>query len=150
MDFACEYLKRCNRESKSNDEINKEVYTKLVELDTRLGTKASKQLYECLNNTTRLDIIKVGIFFLVKDLKYFRLSILNKLTNGMSIIKNLLACTWSDLTKNQSQMMKLIRKYMPSLLNWIKDLVEEHPISCMSVFRILLDPISLRFRAFLE
>ena len=74
-------MERCNEESKSNDEINKEVYTKLVELDTRLGTKASKQLYECLYYTTRLDIIKVGIFLLMKGLVYFRLSILNKLTN---------------------------------------------------------------------
>ena len=62
-DFACKYLSRCNEESKSNDEMNKEVYAKLVELDTRLGTKASKQLYDCLKNTTRSDMIKVGIFF---------------------------------------------------------------------------------------
>ena len=58
-DFAYRYLWRCNEESKSNDKINKEVYTKLVELDTRLGKKASRQLYECLENTTRSDIIKV-------------------------------------------------------------------------------------------
>ena len=57
--FANDYLERCNRESKSNDNINKEVYTKLVELDQRLGTKASDQLYECLKYTTRSDIIKV-------------------------------------------------------------------------------------------
>ena len=57
--FAVKYLERCNKESKSNDKINKEVYTKLVELDTRLGKKASRQLYECLENTTRSDIIKV-------------------------------------------------------------------------------------------
>ena len=61
-DYANEYLERCNKESKSNDKINKEVYTKLVELDTRLGTKASKQLFWCLENTTRSDIIKVGGF----------------------------------------------------------------------------------------
>ena len=60
--FAAVYLDRCNKESKSNDNINKEVYTKLVELEKRLGTKASKQLYDCLKNTTRSDIIKVGGF----------------------------------------------------------------------------------------
>ena len=60
--FANEYLERSYRKSKSNDKINKDVYTKLVELDERLGTKASKQLYECLKNTTRSDIIKVGGF----------------------------------------------------------------------------------------
>ena len=60
--FANVYLWRCNKESKSNDNINKEIYTKLVELEKRLGTKASEQLYECLENTTRSDIIKVGGF----------------------------------------------------------------------------------------
>ena len=59
-DFAEEYLERCNKESKSNDKINKEVYTKLVELETRLGKEASEQLYQCLEHTTRSDIIKVG------------------------------------------------------------------------------------------
>ena len=53
------YLRRCNRESKSHDEIDKELYAELVKLDTRLGTKVSKQLYKCLEYTTRLDIIKV-------------------------------------------------------------------------------------------
>ena len=57
-DFAEEYLERCNKESKSNDNINKEVYTKLVELETRLGRKASEQLFWCLCYTTRSDIIK--------------------------------------------------------------------------------------------
>ena len=62
--FAWLYLRRCDEESnydyqKSNDKINKEVYTKLVELEKRLGKKASEQLYECLKNTTRSDIIKV-------------------------------------------------------------------------------------------
>ena len=80
--FASTYLERCKEESdvlikeprllgweipysnqkKSNDETNKEVYTKLVELDTRLGRKASELLYACLKYTTRSDIIKVGGF----------------------------------------------------------------------------------------
>ena len=68
-DFASRYLEQFHDESKSNDEINKEVYTMLVELDTRLGTKASRQLYDCLCYTTRLDIITVGIFILMRDLK---------------------------------------------------------------------------------
>ena len=58
-DFAEEYLKQCNEESKSNDEFNMEVYIKLVQLDSRLGKTASKQLYKCLEKTTRLDIIEV-------------------------------------------------------------------------------------------
>ena len=60
--FANLYLLRCNKESKSDDEIDKEVYSKLVELDTRLGTTASEQLFKCLSKTTRSDIIKVRSF----------------------------------------------------------------------------------------
>ena len=57
--FAEKFLNRCNKESKSDDEIDREIYSKLVELDIRLGTTASEQLYKCLYRTTRLDIIKV-------------------------------------------------------------------------------------------
>ena len=58
--FAHFYFSRCNQESKSNNEIVKEVYTKLVELDTRLGTPPSEQLFHCILYTDmNLDIIKV-------------------------------------------------------------------------------------------
>ena len=50
-----------------NDVIDKEVYSKLVELDTRLGTTASEQLFWCLKKTTRSDIIKVERFLRMKD-----------------------------------------------------------------------------------
>ena len=61
--FAGLYLCRCNEESRRNDEIDISLYTKLVELDTRLGTPASEQLFWCLYCTTRFDIIKVKSFF---------------------------------------------------------------------------------------
>ena len=61
--FADVYLNRCNKESESNEIIDNNVYGKLVELDTKLGTTASEQLYGCLNRTTRLDIIKVRIHY---------------------------------------------------------------------------------------
>ena len=57
--FAHFYFSQCNQESQSNNEIVKEVYTKLIELDTRLGTSPSEQLYYCLKNTIQSDIIKV-------------------------------------------------------------------------------------------
>ena len=60
--FAQLYLSQCDRESKPNDEIDKALYTKLVELDTRLGTTASEQLYWCVFYTLNLDIIKVQSF----------------------------------------------------------------------------------------
>ena len=59
--FAHLYLRRCNYESKTDDVIDIQVYTKLVELDSRLGTTASEQLRWCLEFTSRSDIIKVKI-----------------------------------------------------------------------------------------
>ena len=47
------------KKSKPEDEIDKEVYTKLVNLDTRLGTSPSKQLFMCIFFTLDPDIIKV-------------------------------------------------------------------------------------------
>ena len=57
--FAHLYLMRFRKESKTDDEIDIQVYTKLVELDSRLGTTASEQLDWCIEYTTRSDIIKV-------------------------------------------------------------------------------------------
>ena len=57
--FGGVYLERCNKESKSHDEIDKEVYIEIVALDTRLGLPPTDQLYWCLRYTTRSDIIKV-------------------------------------------------------------------------------------------
>ena len=59
--FAHVYLNQCNRESKTGDKIDIEVYAKLVELDAKLGTGSSEQLFYCLIYTTRWDIIKVII-----------------------------------------------------------------------------------------
>ena len=56
--FASKYFERFDKESKSDREIDREIYSKL-QLDSRLGTKASDQLYKCLSRTTRSDIIKV-------------------------------------------------------------------------------------------
>ena len=62
--FAHFYLHHYDKKSKIDDEIDIQVYTKLVQLDSRLGTTASEQLKECLKYTTRSDIIKVYIFTL--------------------------------------------------------------------------------------
>ena len=61
MGFAHAYLDRCETESKSDDEIDIQVYTKLVELDSRLDTTATEQLFYCVKFTQRLDLIKVSI-----------------------------------------------------------------------------------------
>ena len=57
--YASVYLDRFQQESKSNDEIDIDVFKELVELDTKLGTTASSQLLRILFHKTRLDIIKV-------------------------------------------------------------------------------------------
>ena len=61
--FAHKYLHQCDKKSKTGDEIDIQVYTKLVQLDSRLGTTASEQLTCCLYFTTRSDIIEVYFFF---------------------------------------------------------------------------------------
>ena len=60
--FANVYLRGRYGQSRSDVEFDKELYAELVKLDTRLGTRASEQLYKCLYYTTRSDIIKVRSF----------------------------------------------------------------------------------------
>ena len=57
--FAEIYLDRCEEESKSIDEIEKKIYTKCVNLDRRLGTTITEQLFGSVSRTLNLDIIKV-------------------------------------------------------------------------------------------
>ena len=66
--FAEIYLNQCYEESKIGDQVI-EVYTKLADLDARLGTTASEQLHKCLLRTTRRDIIKVRIYDLMEGFK---------------------------------------------------------------------------------
>ena len=47
------------KESKPEDEVDEEVYSKLVNLDTRLGTSPSEQLFVWIFFTLDLEIIKV-------------------------------------------------------------------------------------------
>ena len=57
--YAQLYLKTCSEESGSVDNVEIKVYKKLVELDSRLGTELSEQLFWCLQKTSRWNIIKV-------------------------------------------------------------------------------------------
>ena len=61
--YAHTYLNKCGELTK-DDEIDIQVYTKVVELDSKLGITASEQLFCCLGHTTRSDIIQVSIFTL--------------------------------------------------------------------------------------
>ena len=55
--FGHVYYRRF-KESKPEDDIDEEVYSKIVELDTRLGTPPSEQLFMCVF-TLDLEMIKV-------------------------------------------------------------------------------------------
>ena len=57
--YAHVYLWRCNEELKSDEEIDIDIYSELVELDTKLGISSSDQLFKCLQFTSRREIIKV-------------------------------------------------------------------------------------------
>ena len=61
--FAALYLERCDEETKEADEIDIELYARLVELDAKVETSSSEQLFECLLFTSRWEIIKVNIIF---------------------------------------------------------------------------------------
>ena len=62
--FAQVYLARCYKDSEIENIADIQVYSKLVELDSRLATTATEQLFECLRYTLRLDILKVCISLL--------------------------------------------------------------------------------------
>ena len=58
--FAHLYLQRCVTDSKLDDEIDIRLYTKLVQLDSKLGTTATEQLHCCIVYSLRWDLIKVS------------------------------------------------------------------------------------------
>ena len=71
--FAHHYLQQCDETlsilTKSDYTTDIRIYSKLVELDSKLGTSASAQLQCCLNFTTRSDFIKVLFLLRIHGLK---------------------------------------------------------------------------------
>ena len=63
--FGHVYYRRY-KESKQEDEIHEEVYSKFLKLDTRLGTPPSKQLFVWIFFTLDLGIIKVCLQLKIK------------------------------------------------------------------------------------
>ena len=61
--YAHIYLHKYSGESTAGDEMDIEMYKKLIELDTKIGIRHSKQLFRILSRTTRHDVIKVLIGF---------------------------------------------------------------------------------------
>ena len=54
--FASFYLSQFTDKT----DANLSIYEQLVEIDSNMGTSESKQLFECLNATSRLDLIQVA------------------------------------------------------------------------------------------
>ena len=86
--FAEVYLDRCNNESDAGVKADIVVYTKLAELDSRLGTRTSEQLCGCLLGTTRCDIIQVRIQTLNISLKLFQSIDFGQVTENVVRKKN--------------------------------------------------------------
>ena len=59
LGFASLYLWNFHNESISDDDIDIQVYSELLNLDSRLGTSAAEQLFGGLAFSLRWDLIKV-------------------------------------------------------------------------------------------
>ena len=57
--FASFYLQGCLNQLTLKNEADKEIFTQLSRLDSKLGTKDSEQLYKCVKVCPRLEIIQV-------------------------------------------------------------------------------------------
>ena len=57
--YASYYLYNCWNESEMKNEADVSIHRRLVDIDSKLGTNASLQLFGCIMFTTRWDLIKV-------------------------------------------------------------------------------------------
>ena len=55
--YAHYYLEHCWPELKNKADVK--IYKQLLEIDAKLGTTQTEQLFECVSNTLRMDLIKV-------------------------------------------------------------------------------------------
>ena len=56
--YAHYYLQQCWDESKLKNQADVTVYKQLLEIDSKLGTTQSEQLFDCVTYS-RMDLIKV-------------------------------------------------------------------------------------------
>ena len=57
--YAHYYLKKCWDESELKNTSDVTIYKQLLEIDAKLGTTQSEQLFWCLYYSLRMDLIKV-------------------------------------------------------------------------------------------
>ena len=61
--YAHYYLQECWDESKLKNKADVAVYKQLLEIDSKLGTTQSEQLFGCVFQSPRKDLIEVSINF---------------------------------------------------------------------------------------
>ena len=57
--YANYYIRNCWEDSELKNRADVVVYKQLLEIDSKLGTTQSEQLFECVKNSVRMDLIKV-------------------------------------------------------------------------------------------
>ena len=57
--YASYYLRGCWDESELKNKADVSIYKQLLEIDSKLGTTQTEQLFECVFYSLRMDLIKV-------------------------------------------------------------------------------------------
>ena len=57
--YADYYLKKCWNKSELKNKADVTIYKQLLEIDAKLGTTQSEQLFKCVFHSFRMDLIKV-------------------------------------------------------------------------------------------
>ena len=57
--FANYYLQECYDESELKNKADITIYKQLLEIDSKLGTTQTEQLFKCVFHSVRMDLIKV-------------------------------------------------------------------------------------------
>ena len=57
--YANYYLRQCWNESELKNKADVAIYKQLLEIDSKLGTSQSEQLFKCVFSSLRMDLIKV-------------------------------------------------------------------------------------------
>ena len=57
--YAHYYLQKCWDKSELKNKADVKIYKQLLEIDSKLGTTQSEQLFRCVFHSFRMDLIKV-------------------------------------------------------------------------------------------
>ena len=68
--FADCYLQQSYDKSELRNKAEIEIYKELLEIDSQLGTTLTEQLFKCVFQSLRMDLIKVRVIFGLWNSKY--------------------------------------------------------------------------------